>query len=272
MDKGKKKNLSIRKLIIIAYLVGIIVPILVIGYTVFANWISSTSEITKSLSEDMNHEIANKINSFLNIPLHVNQVNEMLIKNRIIDLSNEVEREKYFVGVLNAHEKSIYSFTFGEENGEYYGARRNENGETEIVRNNGDTSGSSWYYSVKDDLTRDELIMKTDPFDVRTRDWYKAAIEAKTTTFSPVYKHFVKEDLTISAATPIYNSDGELEGVLGTHMILSDINQYMKDMVKDVDGFIVVMENNSNLLIANSFGSDNFAISDDGKLQRYTAS
>lgn len=269
-NETNKNNMSIRKIIIITYLVGIIVPILLIGSILFSNWISSTGKIAQNMSVDMNNEISDQINSFLTVPFHINEVNEKLIKNKIVDLSNEEERDKYFVSVLQAHNNNIYSFTYGMENGEYYGARRNEEGAIEIVNNNSTTGGSSWYYSINENLTREELVFKTDIFDVRTRDWYKVAKQVKITTFSPIYKHFVMEDLTISAATPIYDLNGNIQGVLGAHMILSDINHYIEDIVDDHNGYALVMENNSNLLIANSFGSENFTISEDGSLKRFT--
>jgi hypothetical protein len=72
-------------------------------------------------------------------------VNQRLISNGIVNLYNELEREKYMVGVLQAHDGEIlYSFSYGSETGEYYGARRNEHNEIEIMRNNSATNGHSW--------------------------------------------------------------------------------------------------------------------------------
>ncbi len=263
-----KKNMSIRKIVIITFIISMLVSSSFIGNMVFSNWISSIKEITQNLSKDINKEISSQVNTYLTIPKHINEVNEKFIENGIVDLSNENEMDKYFVGVLKTHKKEIYSFSYGMENGEYYGARRNEYDEIEIIRNNSKTAGSSWYYSVNKDLTSGEVVMKTDRFDARTRDWYIAAKAARKPTFSKIYKHFVMDDLTVSAATPIYNSQGELQGVLGSHMVLSNINDYLHKTMKEYGGYALVMEKNSNLLIANSFDNDNFVILDDGTLKR----
>ncbi|MFA9377403.1 MAG: diguanylate cyclase domain-containing protein, partial [Lachnotalea sp.] len=269
-NKLNNKKISIRNIIIITFLVNIIFATLIIGKIVFSKWLSSTNEITKNMSANINLEISNKINEFLNSSKHVNEVNERIIKNGIVDLSNEEERNKYFAGVLQTHQNEIYSFTYGLDNGNYYGARRNEEGNIEVVKNDTDTDGCSWYYSMDENLLKEDLVFQTQKFDARTRDWYKAAKMQKVTTFSPVYKHFVMDDLTISSATPIYDNEGDLQGVLGTHMILSTINDNIYDMIKDYNGYAVVMEKNSNLLIANSFGGINFTIADDGSIKRNT--
>lgn len=263
-----KNNISIRKIIIVTFVFSIVASTSFIGEMVFSNWISSINKITDKMAKDINMDISKQINSFMNVPKHINEVNEKIIQSGLVNFSNEAERDRYFVEVLQTHMDEIYSFTYGMENGEYYGARRNENGEIQIVVNNSSTGGSSWYYYVNDDFTRGELALKTDKFDVRTRDWYKAAKMSGESTFSPIYKHFVMDDLTVSSATPIYASDGKLLGVLGTHMVLSNINNYVSETIKAYDGYALVLEKDSDTLIANSFGSKNFTVLEDGSLKR----
>ena len=74
-----------------------------------------------------------------------------------------------FVNVLKRMKIGIYSFSYGNTEGEY-GARRNEKGVIEIMRNNASTGGNSWYYSVKDDMTAGELVFKAGKFDPRMRN------------------------------------------------------------------------------------------------------
>ncbi|MDZ7836868.1 MAG: cache domain-containing protein [Actinomycetota bacterium] len=83
------------------------------------------------------------------------------------------------------------------------------------MRNNAETGGNSWYYAVNEDMTAGQRVVEAGKFDPRTRDWYKAAKENQKPVFSPIYKHFVMDDLTVSAAYPIYNQQGQLTGVLG---------------------------------------------------------
>lgn len=267
--KKNKKNIPIIKVIIITSMLTMFFSISCIGYMVFSSWFSSSKQTTERMAAELNANIYNQVYSFLRVPEQINETNQKIISNGILNLTEEKKRDKYFVGVLSSHEEKIYSFSYGTANSEYYGARRNDDGIIEIMRNNASTSGNSWYYSVKKDLTADQIVMKTGKFDPRTRAWFQAAVDANAPTFSPIYKHFVKDDLAISYASPVYNKDGALQGVLGTHMLLDDVGAYLKDTVSKYNGYAVIVEKGSNKLIANSFGDRNFTVLQDGTLERY---
>ncbi|HHU16939.1 MAG TPA: diguanylate cyclase [Clostridiales bacterium] len=239
-----------------------------IGTLIFTNWFSSANQITQGIADDVNERIYNQIYSFIQVPEQINKENYKIIENGILDINDEISRDKFFVNVLKTYENGIYSFSYGNTEGEYYGARRNEKGVIEIMRNNASTGGNSWYYSVKDDMTAGELVFKAGKFDPRMREWYKAASDAGTTTFSPVYKHFIMDDLAISSSYPVYK-EGKLQGVLGTHLLLTDIGDHLKDEVSKYNGYSVILEKESGALIANSMGDENFTVLSNGTLIRY---
>ena len=267
--RDNRRNIPIRKVIIYVFLAAMVISIGSIGYLVFASWFSSAKQTTENIAAEMNEQINSRIYSFLHVPEQINESNHKIIVNGILDLSEEKLRDKFFVGVLSSYQENIYSFSFGTANGEYFGARRNETGVIQIMKNNASTSGNSWYYSVNEDLTAGELAVQAGQFDPRSRAWYKAAVAVEGPTFSPIYKHFVMNDLSISYACPVYNKEGTLEGVLGSHILLDDIGAFLEDTVSQYSGYAVILEKNSSDLIANSMGIDNFSVLQDGAIERY---
>lgn len=263
-----KKGITIQHTMLIVFVALIVITASLACFLVFSNWLSSSRNTTWKIAKETNVQILRQVQEFIFSALHVNEKNQELIAGRIVDLDQEQERERFFVSVLKSHGSEIYSFSYGTENGEYYGARRNEKGEIEIMRNNAQTGGHSWYYSVQEDLTAGRPVLEAGKFDPRSREWYKAAKETGTSVFSPVYRHFVMPDMAISAAWPVYGDNGELQGVLGTHMILSGINKLLHEMVEDKSGYAVIAEKGTGELIANSFGQQNFIILPDGTMQR----
>jgi hypothetical protein len=263
-----RRSISIKSIIISTFIMLMITTISIICFTLFSNWRSSTYNIITQIGNSTSENILNKIETFVNIPLKINEVNHNLIENKVVDIYNKAEREKFFVGVLKSNDDEIYSFSYGTENGEYYGARRNEKNEIEIMMNNDETKGNSWYYSINKDLTARQLSVKVGKFDPRTRVWYKVAKLEQKPVFSPMYKHFVMDDLTISAAYPIYNKDGVLKGVLGTHIIISKINTYLKEITKDRSAISYILERGTGKLVANSQDTPNFKTIDGGKIER----
>ncbi|HSM25924.1 MAG TPA: diguanylate cyclase [Anaerolineaceae bacterium] len=268
MTEKTKKTLSIRTIMMLVFSTIMLITVGVIGVVGFTNRVSTADTNLKRIVRTMNNDIHHQIEILMDIPLRNNEINQKLIDNEIVDLLNEVEREKFFVGALQSQDESIYSFSIGMETGEYYGARRNETGVIEIMRNNAETDGHSWYYSVNEDLIAGELAVVAGKFDPRTRAWYKVAQESGNPGFSPVYKHFVMEDLTVSAAYPIYNPEGILQGVLGTHIILSSIDQYLKDSVEDVNGITIIAEKETGDIVGNSLGVKNFIVREDESIDR----
>ena len=261
--------IPIRQLVIIVFIFFLLITVSLIGYIVFSNWMSSSESHTEQMAANMNKEVSAQVDQFISLPLHINEVNQRLISNGIVNLYNELEREKYMVGVLQAHDGEIlYSFSYGSETGEYYGARRNEHNEIEIMRNNSATNGHSWYYSLKPDLTAGERVVVTGKFDPRERDWYQAAKKEQKPVFSPIYKHFVMDDLAVSAAYPIYNWDGVLQGVLGAHITLSRIDHYLQEIVQEKEALALIVEQKTGELVANSLGLKNFSYSADGSIER----
>jgi diguanylate cyclase (GGDEF)-like protein/PAS domain S-box-containing protein len=235
---------------------------------VFSNWKESANSIIIKMENSMNKNIVNRIEKFLSEPLNINESNHYLIQDQIVDLYNKEKREMYFAKTIKISSSEIYSFSYGTEKGEYYGARRNEKSEIEIMENNSSTGGKTRYYSTTENLTSDRLLEETGEFDPRTRDWYKSAKETKKPIFSPIYKHFIMNDLALSASYPIYNKDGNLEGVVGTHIILSNINRYLKEIVSERNATAYIVEKNSGNVVANSFENPNFITLTDGSVHR----
>lgn len=245
-----------------------ITTIIVISSALLSNWKASSDKIITKMENDASKDILNKIETFVNAPLYINEVNHNIIKNKVVDINDKFERDIFFAGVMKSNAEEVYSFSYGTENGEYYGARRNEKNEIEIMKNNAETNGNSWYYSITKDLTAGELAVEAGKFDPRAREWYKIAKEKQKPVFSPTYKHFVMDDLTISAAYPIYDKDGVLQGVLGTHIILSKLNSYLKENIKDKMAIAYIVEESSGELVANSREMPIFKTLADNKVKR----
>ena len=84
-----------------------------------------------------------------------------------------------------------------------------ETDDIQIYRRNAETNGHSIYYSVTEDMTEGRFLEDQGKFDPRTRPWYSLTKEAGKPIFSPLYKHFVKDDLVLTSAYPIYNKEGK---------------------------------------------------------------
>jgi two-component system, sensor histidine kinase and response regulator len=263
-----KRQSSIRVIISVSFIMLMFSTLVTIGYIIFSSWEASSEITIKKMEEDTTKDIINKVEELINIPLHTNEVNHSLIKNGIIDMQSKEEREAFFATIIKSSSQEIYSFSYGTENGEYYGARRNKNNDIEIYRSNTETNGHSYYYTVNENLTEGEFVEDFGKFDPRTREWYKVAKEKGSPVFSPLYKHFVKDDFALTAAYPVYSKNGVLQGVMGTHITFSSLNNYLKELMENQRGIAYIIDKSSGELVANSIGMPNFSTFSDGKIKR----
>ncbi|MDD3106859.1 MAG: diguanylate cyclase, partial [Bacilli bacterium] len=271
MEK-KKKHTSVRRKILLTFIITLIISVGFYGLVVYSFWISSAKRTTNLIATDVNESIYDNIYNFIHAPYKVIESNHKIIENGMLDLSNDVQRNHFFADTIDTQAKGVYSFSYGTIAGEYYGARRNEDGEPEINICSEATNWHSFYYSINPDGTVNEFVSDAGAFDPRTRAWYIAAVENKETTYSLVYKHFVVNDLAVSVAKPIYNENSELQGVLSVSLLLTDVGEYLNEAVKDYMGVGIIVEKDTHELVANSLGVPDFTILSEGTLQRYKIS
>lgn len=263
------KDISIKTVILIAFIVILVVTIGTIGYITYSNWMDSIDKTIKQSADILNKQIISEIDALVLNAKSLNTVNKEFIESGIVDINNGANQELLFVKALSSFNyEEIYSFSYGTELGEYYGARRNQDNVIEIMRNNEQTGGNTYYYSINEDLTAGALVLDAGKFDSRSRPWYTEAKKTNGMVFSPIYKHFILDDLAISASIPIYNKDKQIQGVLGSHINLSRINHYLEEVVADKSGYAIIAEKESGKLIANSLNISNFKTDQDGSLLR----
>lgn len=227
----------------------------------------SMESMIGQLTERIELEVREELNTFLNEALHINTTNKLVIEKGLFDPYRAEEREPMFALRLEMWDGAVMSF-FGDPAGEFYGARRSRVGSIEVVKNNGSTGGASRYFSIDSNSRAEEFIVEYPGFDCRTRPWYQVAVEKGRAVFSPVYKHFVFDDLAVTASLPIYKDDGTLFGVLGVDYLLTSLNSFLQEILL-VDGMVLcIVEADTGLLVANSELAPNFFVDDTGAISR----
>ena len=122
-----KRTISIRGMISLSFIVLMMSTLITIGYITFSNWKKSSEGMILKMENASSQDIFQKIEQQINLPYRINANNQSLIKNGIVDITNQNERDIFFTSIIESSNENIYSFSYGLENGDYYGARRNGN-------------------------------------------------------------------------------------------------------------------------------------------------
>ncbi len=213
--------------------------------------------VVAELSREVATEVVSQLSMLMKQPMLLNSVNRNALASGILKISEPSSRDRFFSGQMLGFPQVSYAF-YGREDASFYGARRNEADGVEVIHNDKTTQGSSVYYSIDAAGNPLETMAVIKNFDCRTRPWYQAGATATGPVYSQVYRHFVYQDLAITAAQSVRSADGKLEGVLGVDFRLDRINGYLAALVPVKGSTITVIEKQTGFLVANSMGKKNF--------------
>jgi serine phosphatase RsbU (regulator of sigma subunit) len=239
-----------------------------IGVLLFQGGQEAVGAVMKEMRGEVLERVQEQLSRHMREPLRLNNLNVDAWHAGLLDLSDPVLRERQFVNHLQAFPDASMTF-IGLSNGGFYGARRKASGEIQVVRNDRETGGASWYYAISkqgDGVERQEVFPN---FDARTRPWYQAAKESGKPVFSGVYRHFVFHEPTITAAYPIFDEDGKLIGVFGVDYLLSWLGEMLRSLSLGPSGQVFVVDKN-DMIVAASVLKEPFEVKE-GKAERILA-
>lgn len=228
----------------------------------------TSSALIRRLSSELTREATNELDRIMEYPLLLNSVNANALDSGLLNPGQPSTRDPYFARQLLSFPQVSYAF-YGLEDGSFYGARRDEKDQVEVIHNDRSTGGNSRYYSIDSKGFPLDMTAEIKNFDCRTRPWYKAGQAAGQAVYSEIYRHFVYQDLAITAARPVYHPDGSLAGVLGVDFRLDRINAFLQTMLPVPGSTMTVLERSTGLLVGNSLGQKNYRIQD-GTFTRLT--
>lgn len=257
---------SLQKVYFASFMTYFILATGIIVLLAFYGGRQSLDASLREMQQEVSQRVYEQLSRYMQEPLRLNQINADNWQAGLLDLADPVNRERYFVNHLRSVPQAAMALV-GLENGEFYGARRSVSGGIQVVRNNRETGGDSWYYSVSplgDALERREIFKSFDP---RTRPWYQMAKDLGHPVFTGVYRHFVFHERTVTATHPIFDAEGQLAGVFGVNYLLSSLGQSLRQIPIGPSGQICITDA-EGLLVASSTPYEFFRDRGDGQFER----
>ncbi|WP_378952334.1 SpoIIE family protein phosphatase [Pelosinus sp. sgz500959] len=245
--KSIAERFSLQLIFSLPFMVQFLIAVSLIAFVLFRGGQEAVNSVLKEMRQEVLERVHEQLSRHMKEPSRLNRLNADAWEAGLLNLSEPIVRERYFVNHIEAFPDVAMTFV-GLSDGTFYGARRKISGEIQIVRNNKETGGDSWYYSISEQGDAQERQEVFKRFDPRTRPWYQTAQLVREPTFSGVYRHFVFLEPTITAAHPIFDAQGKIIGVFGVDYLLSWLGDMLRGIpvgasgqvfVTDADGFIV---------------------------------
>jgi len=239
---------SIRKILPITLSIQIIVAVGITGWISFIGSESAVNKLIRQVCDNINHRVEEQIYTHLQRSLRVNKALSTALTDGSVNPSDISQVQK------DIFRKSKELIT---ENNFFYG---NQSGtqvsiqpilgtsKFELRIREDDNQVKRATYELNENGERGRLVDFSEVYDHRTRPWYIAAKQAGKATWSDVFVSTTDNALTITRATPIYNSSGGLQGVVGINISLKQIREFMRQSRPSDKWDIFLAENNGSLV------------------------
>ncbi|MBB6480971.1 cache domain-containing protein [Spirochaeta isovalerica] len=244
-----KKKISIRFILILG-MPGLVMGI--ISFIILSTYFSSKQVFTEHAREIMGNISSytiDKSRSHLYPARDAALLTSGLAVNKIVTSSRKNEMEHYFFEQLmvNSQFSNIY---YGTVEGEFVMvSRRGEEGF--MTKNISLTDGERSVVFRETDLFFRETRQYSDDqdtYDPRKRPWFIQAIEARSLIWTDPYVFFTSRNPGITTASPVYNDNGSLHGVVGVDIEISELSDFLASLSIGKNGKAFILDNTGKVL------------------------
>lgn len=237
-------------MILILGMPGLIMGI--ISFIILSTFFSSKQVFTehaREIMENISSYTIDKSRSHLNPARDAALLTNGLAVNRIVTSSRKTEMEHYFFEQLmvNSQFSNIY---YGTVDGEFVMVSR-QGEEGFLIKNIYMSGGKRHVLFKKTDISFHQILQyydESDSYDPRTRPWFKKAIEEKSLIWTDPYIFFTSRNPGITTASPVYNKNGSLHGVVGVDIEISELSDFLATLSIGKNGKAFILDNSGNVL------------------------
>ncbi|GAB4348523.1 MAG: hypothetical protein Fur0042_15410 [Cyanophyceae cyanobacterium] len=214
----------------------------------------SSQRTMRDLSDRLSGKVADQIDehleNYLSLPHLMHRSLAAAIANGNLDSSNFEALQRQFWADVQVSESIDYIF-MGTDDGQFLGVQTYPDGRNALKFRTAATAPNREIYELDANGDRAKFL-KAAPYDPRDRPWYVAARGRRRQTWSPIYTSADLGALQITPATPIYGPDGQFRGVLGTNLILSQIDRFLRTLDIGKTGKAFIFERSGNMVASST--------------------
>ncbi|NJK62775.1 MAG: SpoIIE family protein phosphatase [Synechococcaceae cyanobacterium SM2_3_1] len=232
-------GVPVKVLLIVPFVVQTVAAVGLVGFLSFRNGQQAVNDLASQLGLEISERVQERILVDLSIPHRLNETTAGLIESGVIPVTDIGRLELHFWKLIPPAEQITETF-IARPDGSFTGTRWSEE---QLVFDTATTASA-----VEPDGTRGEILDTFPDYDPRVRTWYQEAVTSEAAIWSQIYPDYTTNILGITAAQPIYDAEGNLEGVIGSSFLMTLINQFMQQLEVGETGMAFVLEPTGDLV------------------------
>ncbi|MEM9770905.1 MAG: response regulator, partial [Cyanobacteria bacterium P01_D01_bin.73] len=244
------KRLPLRVVSIVPFIVQIVGAVSIVGYLSFTNSQSTVRDLSDRLSRKVGTQIDQRLENYLSLPHLMQRSIAEDINSGNLSLDNFDGLQQRFWADVNLLPTVDYLY-IGTESGNFLGVQTYPDGRTALKFRTEETAPEREIYELDKSGERKDFL-KSKEYDPRKRPWYSGAQDLGEQTWSPIYHSADLGALQITPTTPLYDDEDQFLGVLGTNLILSEINKYLGELEIGKSGKAFILERDGNIVASST--------------------
>lgn len=238
--------------------IPVLIVAAVLSFLAFTQGKTAVNDLMAQNLVQIHDRIETQLDELLVVPGRINRINENLIQQRKLDLSDIRGWGSTFLGQMQAF-KMLSSVAWGGANGHaVWVVRYPFQKDYVFAFKDGKTGQKIHEYRIDPGGNVDDELSRTRVYDPRSRPWYKAAVATGRPTWSEIFPWLIKDGseaiLGIGFAQPFRNASGEVLGVIDTELSLHDVSKFLETVRVGTTGHVFVIDKKGGL-IASSTGT-----------------
>lgn len=251
----KSKGFPLRLILVLPFVLQVFGAVGLVGYLSFKNGQQAVGELVNRLEEEVANRLEKETINFLETPHLVNQVLLSSVYNGNLNLQDRPALEKFFFAQIKAHGIVPYLY-YVDNSGSFLGVQKLDNGQF-IVKVKDRSTGKNRNIYQLDDRGRRIKLINSKKFD--SKEYFLFDRSSDTTTkridqsaWSKVSLSSSVSALEIKAGAPVYSKSGELQGVLGVEIFLSQISQFLRQLKVSRSGHSFILERSGEMIASST--------------------
>ncbi|WP_449417783.1 PAS domain S-box protein [Phormidium nigroviride] len=245
---SKSLKVPLRLVFLVPLVLQISAAVGLTGWLSFRNGQKAVNDLAANLSLEVTGRTQEHFQSFADASNLFLELNTAAIRAGNLDPEDFPSLERYFWHQTQVSDR-VTTIYYGSVSGEFLLLKR-ENPPLVYIKDES-TDFARKIYRLDSQGNRVELV-KTDNYDPRTRPWYKAAVRSRQSTWSPIYQFTAMPVLGITPATPIYNENNELQGVLAIDLTLEQISNFLRGLKIGKSGQAFIIERSGDIVASST--------------------
>ncbi|MEG4148862.1 SpoIIE family protein phosphatase [Microcoleus sp. Pol12B5] len=248
---SRSGKFRLRNVLVVPFVLQILAAVGCVGYLSYRNGEQIVNDIVSQLRQEVSARVYERVQTYLEAPPLVNQINQDAVPLGVLNFDDLEQARPYFWKQVLQF-KSIGHAGIANEKGQYLrvgwvnrlvGLEQPQLAQ-QLIAGGGDLI----YYNLDDNGNPTTIEKNTPNYDVRTRPFYRVAVEKKQAAWSEVYINFGYGTLQINASLPYYDAAGKLIGVLTCQMGLDQIRHFLQTLRVGNSGQVFIIEPQGELI------------------------